>query len=83
MSLFTLHPQLDMASADPPATAHETLGFELGWDHARYGVKPSLAQAFEASSLRSGWAAGHVTNGPRPRVATRSVQLWLHLRLRA
>ena len=83
MSLFTLQPQLDMTSADAPATAHETLGFELGWDHARYAVMPSMPQAFEASSLRSGWAAGHVANGSRRRVGTRSVRLWLHLRLQA
>lgn len=60
MSLFALHPQLDMASADPPATAHETLGFELGWDHARYGVVPSLARAFEASRLRCAAAGPRV-----------------------
>ena len=83
MSLFAPHPLLDMTSADVPANAHETLGFELGWDHARCGVMPSLAQSFEASSLRSGWAVGHTTNSSRPRVAPRSVQLWLHLRLQA
>ena len=83
MSLFAPHPLLDMTSADVPANAHETLGFELGWDHARCGVMPSPAQSFEASSLRSGWAVGHTTNSSRPRVAPRSVQLWLHLRLQA
>ena len=83
MSLFTLQPQLDMTSADAPATAHETLGFELGWDHARYGVMPSLEQAFEGSSQRSGWAAGRATNGSRPRAATRSVELWFDSRLQA
>jgi hypothetical protein len=72
MNLFPPRPLLDMTSSGAPTRAHEMLGFELGRDHAPCGVMPSLAQAVKAASLRSGWAAGHVTNGLRPGVATRS-----------
>jgi hypothetical protein len=67
----------------PALSARDSLGFELGWDHARYGVTPWLPFAFESSSLRSGLAAGRAMRGARVRNATRPVQLWLRLRLQA
>ena len=71
------------AGLNPPLSARDTLGFEVGWDHARYGVTPWLPFACESSSLRSGMAAGRAMRGARPLAATRPVQLWLRLRLQA
>ncbi len=70
-------------SLNPPLNARDTLGFELGWDHARYGVTPWLPFACESSSLLSGLAAGRAMRGARALTATRPVQLWLRLRLQA
>jgi hypothetical protein len=66
-----------------PLGERDTLGFELGWDHARYGVAPCLPLPCESSSLLSGMAAGRAMRGARPLPATRPVQLWLRLRLQA
>ena len=71
------------AGLNPPLSARDTLGFEVGWDHARYGVTPWLPFACESSSLLSGMAAGRAMRGARPLAATRPVQLWLRLRLQA
>lgn len=67
----------------PRITAPEMLAFELGRDHARYGVTPILRQAYDSPALCSGLVAGWASAGLRPRSATRAVQLWLKLRLQA
>jgi hypothetical protein len=71
-----------MSLAVPLATPDEALAFELGWDHARYGVNPALPQAYACPALRNGLVAWHASAGPR-RSANRSVELWLKLRLQA
>jgi hypothetical protein len=48
----------------PPATAQDVLAFELGWDHARFGVAPALPQAYESASLRGGLLAGRAGAWP-------------------
>ena len=67
----------------PRITTPAMLAFELGRDHARYGVTPILRQAYDSPALRSGLVAGRASAGQRPRSATRAVQLWLKLRLQA
>ncbi|MEQ1804720.1 MAG: hypothetical protein ABL900_05020 [Burkholderiaceae bacterium] len=64
-------------------TAEDTLAFELGWDHARYGVVPTLPQAYDSPALRCGLVAGRASAAPRRRAPSRAVQLWLKLRLQA
>ena len=64
-------------------TAHEHLGFELGWDYAHYRVTPPAPYAQEPSPLRNGLLAGEAAFGLRTLVATRHVRKWLQLRLHA
>jgi hypothetical protein len=71
-----------MTLAIPRATPDDALAFELGWDHARYAVNPALPQAYASAALRDGLVAWHASAVPR-RSASRSVELWLKLRLHA
>lgn len=64
-------------------TAHEHIGFELGWDHAHHGVLPSAPYMQEPSALRDGVLAGQAAFGQRTLPATRHVRKWLQLRLQA
>ena len=64
-------------------TAHEHIGFELGWDYAHYRVTPPAPYAQEPSPLRNGLLAGQAAFGARTLAATRHVRKWLQLRLHA
>ena len=64
-------------------TAHEHVGFELGWDYAHYRVNPPAPYAQEPSPLRNGLLAGQAAFGQRTLAATRHVRKWLQLRLHA
>ena len=64
-------------------TAHEHVGFELGWDYAHYRVTPPAPYAQEPSPLRNGLLAGQAAFGVRTLAATRQVRKWLQLRLHA
>jgi hypothetical protein len=64
-------------------TAHEHVGFELGWDYAHYRVGPPAPYAQEPSPLRNGLLAGQAAFGSRTLAATRQVRKWLQLRLHA
>ena len=64
-------------------TAHEHIGFELGWDHAHHGVLPPAPYMQEPSALRDGVLAGQATFGQRTLLPTRHVRKWLQLRLQA
>jgi hypothetical protein len=64
-------------------TAHEHIGFELGWDYAHYRVAPPAPYAQEPSPLRNGLMAGQAAFGSRTLAATRHVRKWLQLRLHA
>lgn len=64
-------------------TAHEHVGFELGWDYAHYRVSPPAPYGQEASPLRNGLLAGQAAFGLRTLAATRHVRKWLQLRLHA
>ena len=69
------------STTDP--TAHEHVGFELGWDYAHYCVSPPAPYAQEPSPLRNGLLAGQSAFGTRTLGATRHVRKWLQLRLHA
>lgn len=77
-----LHTQLQ-PSLLPVPTAHEQIGFELGWDCAHHAFTPSAPYDTEASPLRDGLAAGGAAFGARALRPTRQVQQWLQLRLHA
>ncbi len=64
-------------------TAHDQVGFELGWDYAHHRSSPPMPYAQEASPLRNGWLAGQAAFGPRTLAPTRHVRKWLQLRLHA
>ena len=64
-------------------TAHEHVGFELGWDYAHYRVSLPAPYANEPSPLRHGLLAGQAAFGLRTLAATRHVRKWLQLRLHA
>ncbi len=66
-----------------PANMQDTLAFELGWDHARYGIAPTLPQAYDSPALRCGLVAGRAGTASRRRAPSRAAQLWLTLRLQA
>ena len=70
-------------TADTGLTAHEHVGFELGWDYAHYRVAPPAPYAHEASPLKNGLLAGQAAFGLRTLAATRHVRKWLQLRLNA
>ena len=82
-----------VATPEPPAaadtlavttlTAHEHIGFELGWDYAHYRVQPPAPYAQEPSPLRHGLLAGQAAFGDRTLAANRSARKWLQLRLHA
>jgi hypothetical protein len=64
-------------------TAHEQVGFELGWDYAHYRVSPPAPYALQPSPLRHGLLAGQAAFGLRTLAANRHVRKWLQLRLHA
>ena len=64
-------------------TAHEHIGFELGWDYAHYRLEPPAPYAHEPSPLRHGLLAGQAAFGTRTLQASRWVRKWLQLRLHA
>jgi hypothetical protein len=76
---------IDLQSGLPHTglTAHEHVGFELGWDYAHYRVAPPASYAHEPSPLRDGLLAGQAAFGARTLAATRHVRKWLQLRLHA
>jgi hypothetical protein len=75
--------QLRLIDATHSLTAHEQIGFELGWDYAHYRVGLPAPYAREASPLVDGLRAGEATFGLRTLAATRHVRKWLQLRLHA
>ena len=53
------------AWSETSLTAHEHIGFELGWDYARYRVQPPAPYGHEPSPLRHGLLAGQAAFGER------------------
>jgi len=64
------------------ATATD-IGFELGWDHARYGLTPPAEHLIAGNPLRDGWEAGRAAFGRRTRESNANARRWLTLRLTA
>lgn len=64
-------------------TAHEHIGFELGWDYAHHALLPPAPYDQEPSALRHGLLAGQAAFGSRTLQPTRHVRKWLQLRLHA
>ena len=75
----------DLFDAPPPSalTAHEHIGFELGWDYAHHRLVPPAPYGLEPSPLRNGLLAGQAAFGLRTLEPTRPVRKWLQLRLHA
>ena len=74
---------LTRAMASNSFTAHEHIGFELGWDYAHHRLTPPAPYAQEPSPLHHGLLAGQAAFGSRTLVPTRPVRKWLQLRLHA
>jgi len=77
--LHTLSPTPQPSSL----TAHEHVGFELGWDYAHYRIAPPAPFLHEPSALYNGLMAGQAAFGSRTLQPTRHVRKWLQLRLHA
>ncbi len=58
-------------------------GFDLGWDHARWGLVPDAALLTASSAVGQGWLAGRAVFGRRTPVADAALRQWLALRLQA
>lgn len=71
--------------APPPVAAlrQPQTGFEIGWDHAHYGLVPPAEHLHPAHPLRQGWDAGRTSFGQRTLKPNRHVRKWLQLRLHA
>ena len=83
-NLIDLKAGLSLEPADATGlTAHEHVGFELGWDYAHHRVSPPAPYGHEPSPLRNGLLAGQAAFGTRTLAATRHVRKWLQLRLHA
>lgn len=69
--------------AGAPTTAFERNGWDIGRDHARYGLTPPADQMLFGHPVRQGWDAGQPAFRRRTRPATPAVRQWLALRLQA
>ena len=67
----------------PTLTLHESQGFALGFDYARYQQALPAPFDAQASALRDGWLAGRATMGRRALEPGWHVVQWLQLRLHA
>jgi len=67
----------------PDWTTHDRVGFELGWDYARYRVGLPEPYVQAPSPLREGVLAAESTFGSRTLAPTPAVRQWLQLRLHA
>jgi hypothetical protein len=65
------------------ADAFDTIGFEIGWDHAHHKLVPPVQHLHAGSPVRQGWQAGRALFGKRTLRVTRHVRKWLQLRLNA
>lgn len=74
-SFLPLDPQRPAALTDP--------AFELGWDHARYGLTPPPEHLVPGNPVRQGWEAGRAAFGRRTRESNPNARRWLQLRLTA
>ena len=63
--------------------AMDSVGFEIGWDHAHHRVTPPLGHLHQPSPVHQGWLAGRAAFGGRSLAATAAVRQWLGLRLQA
>lgn len=69
--------------AAPTLTLHESQGFALGFDFARYHQALPAPLEAQASAVRDGWLAGRATLGRRAGEPGWHVVQWLQLRLHA
>lgn len=76
LSLSSHHSRASLATATD-------IGFELGWDHARYGLTPPAEHLITGNPLRDGWEAGRAAFGRRTRESNANARRWLTLRLTA
>jgi len=58
-------------------------GFEIGQEHARYGVVPPAQHLLPGHPVRQGWALAQPGFSGRTRRADPAVRIWLQLRLHA
>jgi hypothetical protein len=70
-------------STDAPATA-DTRAWQIGLDHARYGLALPMAHLHTGSPLYAGWCAGQARRGrAQHRDPAPGLRSWLLLRLQA
>lgn len=74
---------LDLQPAASVATTFDSIGFEIGWDHAHYRLTPPVQHLLDGHPVRQGWQAGVQAFGRRTLQARPSVRAWLALRLQS
>jgi len=74
---------LSLEITPPAVDAFDTIGFEIGWDHAHHRLVPPVQHLHAGNPVRQGWQAGQAVFGPRTLRVTRHVRKWLQLRLNA
>jgi hypothetical protein len=73
---ITFDPAPDIASRDRD-------GFEIGWDHAHFGLVPPPELLLDGTPIGQGWRAARVVFVGRTLAATRHTRAWLALRIEA
>lgn len=61
----------------------DTLGYELGWEHARHAVAPDSSLLDQHLDMQAGWEAGRQRFDGRTRSASPWARRWLRLRTEA
>jgi hypothetical protein len=67
----------------PDIATRDREGFEIGWDHAHFGLVPPPGLLLEGTPIGQGWRAARVVFTGRTLTPTRHTRAWLALRIQA
>ena len=73
----------DKAALAPAAPSFDMVGFDIGWDYARYRLAPPADHFHAGHPVRQGWQAAQMALGVRTLQPSLAVAQWLQLRLQA
>ena len=73
----------EKASLAPAAPSFDMVGFDIGWDYARYRLAPPADHFHAGHPVRQGWQAAQMALGVRTLQPSLAVAQWLQLRLQA
>ena len=61
-------------------TPADSIGFDIGWDHAHHGLVPPAELLLEGTPIGQGWRASRAVFGRRTLASGRATRQWLALR---